>query len=1210
MKLTFHTIISNNTIVLLGCFCFLLINTITAQTDTENWVRTKTYKAPTTTSQPHTSADVTTNVTYLDGLGRPLQQVAYRQGGNGGDLITPIDYDALGRQQKEYLPYVRNSASLNMDSGALNSVGTFYNTQAFQNTTNPYSENEFENSPLNRILKIAAPGNDWAMESGHEVKFNYLTNNTNEVYFFKVSTTGTLPQLQLQVNVHYPANQLYTTITYDENNTSKSVKGSIVEYKDKLGRIVLKRHFNTESGRATEINPAKPLDTYYVYDDFGNLAIVLPPEVSKKIVVGSSLVATHQEMIDGLGYQYSYDHRNRLIRKKLPGKGIEFISYDPLDRPISVGPVLSPFGDGALGSIRTKYDIFGRVAYTMWVQGWLGESTRVAAENNPGTNYAESRITNSSPSSVNGVAFSYTNNVSPTSGYHILTINYYDDYNWQGAPAAIPSTVCNGLSNVYYNNTTKPKGLPTGSWVRILTDEQTSDAKIMHTLYDKKSRPIRVRTDYTNAGYTQVDTQYNFIGNPLVTITKHKKETNNTEQIVKETFTYDEQERLEYQAHKVNNLPEELLAKNEYNPLGQLITKKTGGTDLTGGTYFQKVDYKYNIRGWLTDINDVNNLQANPVDLFAFKINYNDYINQDINGQVIKLYNGNIAETTWRTSSDNIARKYGYSYDYINRLLDAWYQRPATSTPLPQSFDEHLTYDDNGNINTLQRNGLQELTYPIPIDELAYRYRNNTNQLKKVLDSQNNEEGFNGTENENPDGDNTTDYYYDSFGNLIIDENKNITQITYNHLNLPSQVTFGTMGSIAYIYSADGVKLTKTVTKAGQAMNTHYRDGFQYIEDDLDFFPHAEGTVEVTQNPNLVNDSYNYIFHYLDHLGNIRIRYAKDTSDDTVKILEEKHYYPFGLQHKGYNQQRSGFRSKALNNTIVLTPIDPFVGSTYTYGFGGKEYQDELDLNMYDFGARNYMPDLGRWSNVDPFSENYFDNSPYNYVANNPIFYIDPDGMQIKDPDKVAEKYKGHLETTNKNIRSLVNSGNLNEDIGNKLTSFNNSELKKIKQLEKSDQVYTFSSNNSSNEGEALYDSSSEEVLINVDKNNLGVIGHELNHAYQFEKGEISFLSDNSGYGSLYDVGDETSSYNVERGITSGLAPFKSWENKDVLNFGKTKMTPPAYQTLPTISIKLRSKQGKDLRKKTIEAGNNGTPVKEVYIGWQKDYAKGAKQKK
>jgi len=70
---------------------------------------------------------------------------------------------------------------------------------------------------------------------------------------------------------------------------------------------------------------------------------------------------------------------------------------------------------------------------------------------------------------------------------------------------------------------------------------------------------------------------------------------------------------------------------------------------------------------------------------------------------------------------------------------------------------------------------------------------------------------------------------------------------------------------------------------------------------------------------------------------------------------------------------------------------------TYQYKFQGQEYQDEFDLNVYDFGARNYDPALGRWLNIDPLAEQSRRWSPYNYAYNNPIYFIDPDGMQAFD---------------------------------------------------------------------------------------------------------------------------------------------------------------------------------------------------------------------
>ncbi|WYZ21712.1 RHS repeat-associated core domain-containing protein [Flavobacterium soyae] len=58
--------------------------------------------------------------------------------------------------------------------------------------------------------------------------------------------------------------------------------------------------------------------------------------------------------------------------------------------------------------------------------------------------------------------------------------------------------------------------------------------------------------------------------------------------------------------------------------------------------------------------------------------------------------------------------------------------------------------------------------------------------------------------------------------------------------------------------------------------------------------------------------------------------------------------------------------------------------------------QDELGLNMYDYGARNYDPALGRWMNIDPLAERYYGINPYAYVFNNPIELFDPNGMEVK----------------------------------------------------------------------------------------------------------------------------------------------------------------------------------------------------------------------
>lgn len=998
-----------------------ILSKVSAQDYNENFVMTTTYKVPSsvqiTTADPD---DVAIEITYFDGLGRPKQKIVHKQAGNGGDLITHIAFDGFGRQPLEFLPYGRIGASLDFDGNGYGGTTGFYsNPSNGPTTSNPWGQKVFEESPLNRVLEQAAPGDPWKLEDDHTVKFSYETNTNNEVHHFSVSLSGNGPTLQY--NQRYPEGFLYKTVTKPENwQPSNGQKGTIAEYKDKMGRVVLKRTYETPiDGLLTD--PPMALDTYYIYDVYGNLTFVLPPKLSAQIISGGSLIGNYNHYLDNLGYQYYYDHRNRMIMKRIPGKGWEFMVYDDLDRIIAKGPALSPFGDQTEGWLHTKYDIHNRVAYTLWKQGTVDETRRNTLANALPTYISEYRLYGSSTNQVNGVSFSYSNQVAPTSGYHVLTVNYYDDYEYSGAPTTIPTTVGEGDIDVLYGNTIRPKGLPTGSWTRQVESALQANGILSYTLYDKKSNPVRVKSTNAAGGYTQTDTKFDFIGNPQYTKTQHKKDASGFLVTTKDVFTYTEQSRPLKHTHKINTGGEQLLSLNTYNILGRLTTKKVGGTDVSGATALQFVDYKYNARGWLTEINDVDNLgqASSPVDLFGFKINYTE-VEDDINGTVSPLYNGNIAETFWRSSSDNIKRKYGYSYDHQNRLMDAYYQLPGTSVPRSDSYSAHYTYDRNGNILSLQRNGEQDLTSSvIEIDDLVYTY-NDGNQLMKVDDTEQSPAGYNDTHTSLTQD----DFEYDMvYGNLVVDKDKDITEITYNHLNLPVKITFGSGGKIEYFYDATGVKLKKKVTDGTTITATEYKDGFQYTNGKLDFFPHAGGYAKAIPSGLGGGTSYTfkYVFSYTDHLGNIRVKYAQNPANgNQIEILEEDHYYPYGLKHNGYNGNHTTW-DVTPGGEITLTPVNPFLGDTYKYKFGGKEYQDEFDINTYDFGARNYDPALGRWMNIDPLAEAMRRHSPYNYAFNNPIFFIDPDGMA---PDTVIVTGSG-AETATKQLQSSV-SGELN----------------------------------------------------------------------------------------------------------------------------------------------------------------------------------------
>src|SRR5690554_6883087 len=199
--------------------------------------------------------------------------------------------------------------------------------------------------------------------------------------------------------------------------------------------------------------------------------------------------------------------------------------------------------------------------------------------------------------------------------------------------------------------------------------------------------------------------------------------------------------------------------------------------------------------------------------------------------------------------------------------------------------------------------------------------------------------------------------------------------------------------------------------------------GFQYKNDILEFFPHAEGYVQATQSSTIGNTqlSFHYIFNYTDHtstplstgLGNIRLKYTSHPQTGETQPLEENHYYPFGLTHDGYQPHHDiiGFDGSSANVGII--PISPNVGDPYKYKFGGKEYQEEFDINFYDFGARNYDAALGRWMNVDPLAEMMRRHSPYNYAFNNPVRFIDPDGRMAVAFDDPGDKFKTKVEAAN-----------------------------------------------------------------------------------------------------------------------------------------------------------------------------------------------------
>ncbi len=1071
--------------------------------------------------------DVIESITYYDGLGRPKQQIAIKGTPAEKDLVTHIDYDDYGRQDKEYLPFASNGIpGAYKVVNVANDINSYYQNTYPDDFTgvalanvNAYSQSIFEPSPLNRVKEQGAPGKDWKANpnnnTDHTIKFDWDTNDTSEVIYFSVDFTdpNNTEAPTLVKNPNYVANQLYVNIIKDEN--WKPEDGDLrttKEYKDKLGRVVLKRTFIDTSvpGGAPE-----GADTYYVYDDFGNLTFVIPPKVDTSDGVSNS------ELTE-LCYQYKYDFRNRLIEKKIPGKDWEYIVYNKLDQPVLTQHAnLRKENSGLPYHLWqfTKYDAFGRVAYTGLTSNNSNLNVIRYRYQDAAIQY-ETRI--ATPNTMDNIQVYYSKDARPTGGMDIYTVNYYDDYTFlqsESTPEFTnPQTV---LGQTVVLNT---KSLPTGSKVRVLETAYPIEWITTVTYYDKKGRAIYVASNNEHHNTIDViETQYDFAGKVLKTKTTHTKE-GNAPIITIDTFEYDHVSRLLTQTQKINTQNKEVIAENSYDALGQLTSKKVGGG-------LQKVDYTYNVRGWLKGINNGNTANG---DLFGFAIDYNNGANP--------LYNGNISKTSWKAANDNIARNYTYTYDALNRI--------TAGISSDNNYNlSNVTYDKMGNILSLNRKGHTDsgATTFGDMDILSYTY-DDGNKLLSVTDTANKTYGF-------KEGTNTNDdFEYDLNGNLTIDRNKGITDITYNHLNLPTNVTISNSehnGNITYIYDATGAKLKKTVSEGSSLTETEYTGNFVYKDDVLEFMHHPEGYVEKEV------DSYIYVYQYKDHLGNVRLSYSDKNKNGSItqdEIVEENNYYPFGLTHKGYN------------NVVTST------NSAQNYKYNGKELSEELGLDWYDYGARNYQPDLGRWFGVDGLAEKYLSNSPYHYANNNPVLNYDVDGNYFVNSQSLLtamifqQNSRQQIEKNNKSIeqlQGLIDGGELSKNAVANLNGLisglegTNSELQtsidEVSTLMGSSQGYNIENAGAfSSDGHTTYDFNTGVVNIKAPLgNDFGLLGHEIHHAYQFDQG-ITSLASSSGVRVRpgidligVDLADEWNAYKRQEAIEPGSSPYNTYSDLD-----------------------------------------------------------------
>ncbi|MGE0589960.1 MAG: DUF6443 domain-containing protein [Cyclobacteriaceae bacterium] len=455
-------------------------------------------------------SEIAQSVKYDDGLGRTIQQVVVGQTPGGKDFIQPSTYDQYGRASKQYLPYAASDFGGGLRGTALSSGGNYTSSDQYlfyQNApkvahdTSPFAQSIFDDTPLGRLLEQGAPGAAWQPGTNHTVK-----------NIFRVNTAGDNVRIWTTAGPKTTAPTTYVAGALNVSRTTDENGNEVLQFVDKLGRLLLKR---VQVGETIEGVYTEYLDTYYVYDNRGNLALQIPPKAAYKIATGTAWNATFR---DEWCFQYYYDEKNRLVDKKVPGSGIISYIYDPLDRIVLVQDAELKLTNKWLF---VKYDSRQRPV----MQGVYTNNTQVTRVNlqagvadvlytNPANPYFESRGT-----TLHG----YTNVSFPTqnsdaSALQIFSVNYYDNYDFDFSGTDDYAYETQGIPGE--SEQASARNLPTGSKKVI---EGTSDWLVSYIFYDKYARPIQTRSNSHRVfdGADLMTRIYDFEGKVLKEISSH-----------------------------------------------------------------------------------------------------------------------------------------------------------------------------------------------------------------------------------------------------------------------------------------------------------------------------------------------------------------------------------------------------------------------------------------------------------------------------------------------------------------------------------------------------------------------------------------------------------------------------------------------------------------------------------------------------------------
>ena len=878
---------------------------IGAQDSGSNWIKTRTAISETGTT--------ITDITYYNGLGLPSQTTNVRASVNGYNIVMPIVYDALLRSDATaYLPFEATYSDETElpNSTAISDQQTFYEERYGHDYQRSFTEKVYEASPLGRVRKQALPG----YMKDYEVlytEFDYRTNDTDEVRWLAVGVDG-----ELVCEGCHDAGTLSCTVTTDPD-------GHVVQsFTDGLERTLLSRTFDDD----------EPIDTYFVYDDYGRLRWVITPEGSY-LLSDSLTVPVDDDFAEKYCYVYTYNDRGLMVEKRMPGREAESMFYDKNDRLVMSQD----------GNLRAKkqwivylYDAFGRI---------------------------EKQLLGTKPDSTDGPIWAFENN--PLFLYMTFTNDptvpllrscTYDSYPSEVQAAGLDFQPIEGLTatdgeSLHYDNAT---GSLTYEKLAVLANDTITGYHQRAYYYDYKGRLIQAVERDTEDGILCTSQRYDFVGN-LIAQRESYTRAGKTDDIDR-TFTYDDRGRLLSETTQVNG-GELAVVDYEYDELGRLAARRLGE-----GTSAIAEQSEYDIRSWLT---------KKSSELFDMSLGHS--------------YTGNITSWQWQhkgdPSGDGPQNRYEFTYDGLSRLANT--DQYVNNEKTRQNVERCLSYDRNGNLQTFIRyeNGacVSNSTYNYSGNRLV-SYRPGT-----VFEREDGDAGEIILPKKGIVFPLTVQLHeYDANGNVTKDWERGL-DMSYNCLNLLEYASDNDANAINYCYLADGTKLSATTA---DDCGFSYRGSFTYRTDEssqpdrvFESTPFGGGRIVGT-----VDDETEVRYFLTDHLGSVRA-----VVNSGCEVLERNDYQPFGKRWNTaslpVSDNRDRFNGKE-DQSFAGLPFSDYSARMYDRERGRWLAQDPLQQyhSPYVFCGNNPI------CQIDPFGMNAYNISSTHLNKDNEVVAVYDDG--------------------------------------------------------------------------------------------------------------------------------------------------------------------------------------------------------------------------